>query len=876
MMFLDPSVLRLCGIILAIAVALQVYLWRKSQTNRQRFAWIESTLRILTLCSISLALAGPYFEHSIDRARALVLVDVSDSMDEAISDSLIDRLREFQTGGVNLDVIPFAKQTASVLTPLSDISSFRNLKTSWSRLDIGTTNIEQALTSVAERGSGGVLLISDGYETQGASSHSAPILSQGGIKIFPLAPKNSQNAKTEFTISNLHAPMVAPAQKSVDVRVSIKNSSNHETAGTIEIKHDGKVILTKHIEVGAEAESLIVAQSDPSAEGIKEITATLKPDDKSLPPSTQTVFVSGEAREKILLMNGTVEDERFLHQVLSNQSYQLKSVQPGEQKGVPDLTEYSAVIFNNIAQNQLPSGTDRAIERYVKDGGGFIMIGGDHSFGLGGYRDTPIADVLPVELVPPQTQKKRLNVAVELVIDKSRSMADNNKIEFAKDAAREVVRNLKDDDYIGIFGFDAAPFEVVRMGQVGTIRDEATDRVSRLFPTGQTNLMPAIDEARRRLTAVSAGRKHLIILTDGRLPDGGPYYVEIVKQMRLLGITVSTVLVGDDDSGLLESMAEQGGGSYYQTMDPRALPKIFISDLKVSTGEQTLKEQQEFIVRRGPSANRSTDIQAFPTLRGYVETKERSRANLELVTMAQDKAEPLLATWEYGKGKSLAFTSDANGRWSSMWVQWPGFQRFWSDMLDAVRPEQQQGNQEQVRFDLRYYLEGSNLILDMTVFSNDQGKNLSADIVLPNGEHRQVGFSAISRGHYRAALSPIAAGKYELKPLFGSQKLTPVAFELSGELFGEKKGKGFDLTTLEFLASSTAGKVNTTIDDIRSQTYKEIKKTDLTWVFLLLAAILMISEIFKREVFRTRLLSLKRSRSNSKFNLRQIFSAAKQ
>ena len=64
-------------------------------------------------------------------------------------------------------------------------------------------------------------------------------------------------------------------------------------------------------------------------------------------------------------------------------------------------------------------------------------------------------------------------------------------------------------------------------------------------------------------------------------------------------------------------------------------------------------------------AEKSTDIDAFPPLRGYVETKPRERANLELVVMTEGKAHPLLASWHYGKGRSLAFTSDANGRWSS-------------------------------------------------------------------------------------------------------------------------------------------------------------------------------------------------------------------
>src|SRR5690606_7463191 len=105
-------------------------------------------------------------------------------------------------------------------------------------------------------------------------------------------------------------------------------------------------------------------------------------------------------------------------------------------------------------------------------------------------------------------------------------------------------------------------------------------------------------------------------------------------------------------------MANLGGGAFYRTTDVRALPKIFINDLKVASGERTLKEQNDFQVRTGPAGVLSTTIDAYPKLRGYVQTKQKPGANLELVTYSDTKADPLLASWSYGKGKSLAFTSD--------------------------------------------------------------------------------------------------------------------------------------------------------------------------------------------------------------------------
>ncbi|MCA9527163.1 MAG: hypothetical protein KC549_12795, partial [Myxococcales bacterium] len=65
------------------------------------------------------------------------------------------------------------------------------------------------------------------------------------------------------------------------------------------------------------------------------------------------------------------------------------------------LGSFDLIIFQNFTYRgyqmiqYLP-----LIREYVREGGGFVMIGGDLSFTSGGYAGTPIADFLPVELPP--------------------------------------------------------------------------------------------------------------------------------------------------------------------------------------------------------------------------------------------------------------------------------------------------------------------------------------------------------------------------------------------------------------------------------------------------------------------------------------------
>jgi uncharacterized membrane protein len=484
------------------------------------------------------------------------------------------------------------------------------------------------------------------------------------------------------------------------------------------------------------------------------------------------------------------------------------------------------------------------------------MIGGNRSFGLGGYIGTPVAEVLPVELVPPQTEKKRLNVAVQLVLDKSGSMKENNKMFYALEAARQLINNLKDDDYIGLIAFDRSPFPAIKMGRLAEIRDSALDRLRIIIPNGPTNLIPAIEEARRSLGRAEAGRKHMLILTDGQIPDSGPFYLELIKDLRTRGITVSTVLLGGElDDGLLKQMAEYGGGAFYQTADARALPRIFLNDVRVSTGERTMKEQQEFQVRSGPAGLRSTTVSGFPPVRGYVQTRPREAASLELVTLANDKAEPLLASWSFRQGRAAAFTSDANGRWSNDWVRWSRFHEFWGDIVDSLTPEQGKV-EKKVRFDLRYSVERGALLLDLSLYSQQAEGGLSASLIAPDGTTRNVEFSRISAGHYQASLPQAIAGRYEFKARANNIPLTPVALFLDGELFGEKKDQGYNLPLLERLAGATGGKINPEAKDFATQTTRAVSRTELAPWLLALALLLVLAEILNRTVFRSR------SRSN--------------
>ena len=520
----------------------------------------------LTIALLVVALALPYHSNERPAQNLVALVDISSSLSDSVGDPLLLKARELATSvNVPLEVIPFAKLPAPSSSPnvpaqsLLGGSNYLGLRSAWERLDIGATNIEKGLTAPALQTNRIALLISDGYETEGAVEDANL---RGGPAIFPLVQsKRSDNTTSEgalLEITQLSAPLVAKTQKSVDIRTSLRNSSSSKQSALLVVKHGEKEILRRETTLDPNRESVFIAESDPSAEGLNEITTTLSWNDSSgVHSSSRTIWLAGEKREKILLLSGTEDDSRFLPTILRGQAYEVRAATADNRlASIGSLNDYRVVILNNVPRSQLSSQIEENLPAFVRSGGGLIMIGGNRSFGLGGYIDSAIEDVLPVKLVPPQTEKKRLNVAVQLVIDKSRSMATDNRLDFAKESAAQVVRNLKDDDFIGVIGFDETPFVAQPMAPLSEVREQVLDRVNRLFANRRTELFPAIDEGRRGLMRVSAGRKHMIILTDGKIPDPGEYYYQLVRQMKPLGITISTILIGTDtDDGLLAGIA---------------------------------------------------------------------------------------------------------------------------------------------------------------------------------------------------------------------------------------------------------------------------------------------------------------------------------
>ncbi len=824
--------------IITVLLALFLFIFTISKKNGTRA--MSRSLFLLILGVLFLVLADPYLQEDEKSESVAFYVDVSDSMNERVADEVLNRVRGSEIKD-SITIYAF-EGTEQLQRAASDQINFKALKDTLSQT--GKSDLSQVVRHAAQDK---VLLLSDGYQTQG------DLLSQiasSGVSLFPILPEGVEREETGVLLKQLVAPLTAPAEKRLPVKVTLENNSSSDTSGVLKIEQDGDSIFQERVRVGTGKSEVFATESRAEKAGISEIVATFLPDDSAQSEKVLRRYITRLPEESVLVLNGAADDARYLETVLKRNGYKLTS----HTSRVPeDIMRqgniYQSVVLNNISNEMLGQLVNQDIATYVAGGGSLVMIGGNRSFGLGEYQDTPVARALPVELVTPKREQKRLNVAVELVLDKSRSMSFGSKIEYAKEAAREVIRNLKDEDYIGVIGFDTTPFIVFPLRRLAENRSMALSRVGSLFPVGRTNLFPAIDEARRSLVQVKAGRKHMIILTDGKIPDGGPHYLDLVENMRTRGITVSTVMMGSEaDTGLLRSMAKRGGGAFYQTADARSLPRIFLSDIKVSTGEKTMREQRNYVVRKGPDGIRSTAIQRFPDVRGYVETKIKNGASQELIAFAAGTGEPLYASWQYEKGKAAAFTSDVSGRWTPEWIRWQLFDRFWSDVLESLQSEV--ANTSQIEFDLRHTIRNGKLELDLTLYSEVSPSSIRVEMSTPDGKSAQYVFEERAPGRYVSNIPLRISGKHEFKISLEKETLPVVAIDVPATVFGEQRGQGYNTPFLYEVAAKSGGKVNPNLKDLlQNQSVEKQKHYVGHWLFLL-AALLLFLRILHRETHK--------------------------
>jgi uncharacterized membrane protein len=561
-------------------------------------------------------------------------------------------------------------------------------------------------------------------------------------------------ADPEVQVSEVNVP--AQVREGEPFYVEVVVDSNHDDEGDVEVFRGAHKVVSEKVKLKT-GENRFRFRQQITSERMAEFTARVKGfKDTLLDNNVARGLVFSSGKPRVLVADGDPKQAKHLAFALEQEGIRV-DIRPA--RGIPDslsdLQNYELLMLSNVPATAMSTRQMNNIRTYVQElGGGLIMLGGDQAFGLGGYYKTTIEEILPVRS-DFEKEKEKPSLGMVLIIDKSGSMG-GVKMEMAKDAAKAAVELLGPKDKVGVIAFDGDFYWIADV-QPAANKGQILDKISTIEAGGGTIMAPPMEAALESLQNTPAKLKHVIVLTDGYCEPAD--FEGISRNMIESKITCSTVAVGDDcDFNLLQEIARVANGRYYHAEDPDNIPQIFAKET-VTASKSAINEQPFTpIVTRPSLAIADIKFDEAPFLLGYVTTRPKPTCELILST---EKGDPLLAWWRYGLGMSVAFTSDAKSRWAAEWLSWPGYSKFWAQVVrQAMRKSDAKGVFVQVaRKDGK-----ATVTLDAV---KPDGKYLNEaatemTVIEPQGGERKLTMTQTAPGRYEGEFPADAAGTYHV------------------------------------------------------------------------------------------------------------------
>ncbi|MHB1127069.1 MAG: VWA domain-containing protein [Bacillota bacterium] len=731
-----------------------VFLWMRSP---KAFApWQQKlflALRLLLVLCLVLALAGFGLGIRHKQKSVVFVADLSASVADQkqaeadwIGKSMAALAPDTTAGVVSLGKKPMVEYPIGPATEYNDLQAV--IDPNYTDLAAG---LRLARSLLPDNRGKQIVLLSDGKQNREDALDLAKSLQRQGVRldVLPLV----SNPGPEALVKELKLPNRMLPGETFNLEAGLESTT--ATSGTLRLTVDNRILRQEQVQI-AKGETRVVWGAQAEGPGMHTYKLELTADDDTRTENNLGVAVAQVAGPpKVLVAEGTEEDGRAIIEALRAVNVDADvALPPAVPKTLSGLTKYSAVILANVPASSLSGQTLDSLETYVKDlGRGLVMVGGEDSFGPGGYYKTPVEKALPVYM---DIKKKGEipSIGINMVIDKSGSMCHTingvSKMDMAKEAAIRALDALEAKDRLGIVIFDTEYKWVVKTAPLKDKQD-VQDKIGSIQPGGGTNMFPALEASYESLKDADVKVKHIILLSDGVSKYGGDYG-GLLKKMDEANITLTTVAVGSDsDTGLLSNLARLGRGRYYYTDDISSIPSIFAKETFLAT--RTYMVQEPFTPAITGSSSMLPANHALPQLYGYVATTAKDSAEVILSSYRDDL---VLARWQYGLGRTVAWTSDAKGRWAGDWVNWDSFPQFWGKVISWVLP--QAADTGMVVSTSNQSGEGKINIEFPT--ERAQVHDILAKVVTPDGSTQELNIPTTGPGRNQAAFPMDRQGSY--------------------------------------------------------------------------------------------------------------------
>lgn len=738
--------------------------------------WVALGVRLLVICLLAGALAEPQWRIDSKDVSVTVVLDASESVPTSkqreVDAYIAKAAAKSQRKEDRLGVVTAAKEAFVQAIP-------QRLNRSLERQHIGATdatNLAAALRlglAVMPKDAGNrMLLATDGNETIGNLLQAAEAARAMGVPIDVLP------LKYKYTNEVLLDRLVTPAQarEGENVNLQIVLRAIKPAGGRLTVLMNGQAIdldpqqpgVGVHINLREGLNVLSVPVARLPA-GPQKFETIFEPEDSGGTPVGDTIlennkalavtFVTGEGKVLVLADNINAAE----HVLAALHAAKIRAeVRPSEQAptSLTEFNAYDAVIMIDQSAYGYSQQQQEELRQYVHDtGGGLIMIGGPNSFGAGGWIGSPLEDALPLNLDIPS--KRQMPKGALALVMHSCEMPEGNF--YGKKVCEAAVNSLSRLDLVGIveYGHIGQAHWVHELAPVGD-GSRAKRSINNLTFGDMPDFTPNLQLAYDALKNADAGQKHVIMISDGdpQLPSQ-----TLLDKYLDARITISTVGVfphGGSDTSRMQMISNYTKGRHYVVNTQQALasvPQIFVKEAQ-TVRRSLLWEGTPFIPAFTPGLSDSLrGITQVPPISGYVVTAERE--GLALVSMRGKEGDPILAQWQYGLGKVLAFTSDASNRWDKAWVEWPNFKAFWEQNTRwTMRP----GGSANVRVVTEN--KGDSTLITVEALDS-QGErlnfaNFKGRLALPNGKGEDVDLKQVGPGRYQGVVPTDMSGSYVL------------------------------------------------------------------------------------------------------------------
>ncbi len=730
--------------------------------------WCAIILRCIVVLLLVILLARPNLTRKSKNLTVIIVLDRSQSISQELQEKSLEYLANALGDSIQpnqVAVVDIAEAASISKLPTTGV----DLKQRNTTLNGGQTKleagIEMALAIAPPNTAVRILLVTEGNETAGDLKAAALTAAANNIPI-DILPIQYQY-KNEVVFKRLVAPSKARSNQTVSLRFIL--SSTSRSKGKLQLNlNDKQIDLVPDSEdvtlpVELEPGTNVVSVSVPvGTSGIHEFEAIYIPDDNTQDKIVQNNIASSittvTGPGHVLVVDTDGQSSLSMLKALEESNIDARHMMASEfPDSLSKLMDTDAVILVNTDCGNFTFAQQEIICSYVNDlGGGLVMTGGPSSFGAGGWIGSPVAEILPVDLDPPQ--KKQLPKGALVLIMHACEMPQGNY--WGKLVASSAVQTLSRLDLVGILAYNwqGAGLDewVYPLSEVGD-KSEVLASINLMQMGDMPSLHNHLQQAYNELKKCDAAQKHVIVITDGDPQDPSD---ALLKSCVESGITVSTVGIfphQQSDFLRLKRVADATGGQAYDVKNPNELPQIFIKEAMVVRrnliNEHTFTPQLVYSlseITKGLSAN-------YPDLDGYIITGPKGGLN-QIILNSQEN-DPILAICQSGMGRCAAFTSSIDSRWAGNWLGWSNFETFWEQVVRWAGKPSQSSDCE-----ITTDVQDKKVTVNVEAI-DDQGKfiqfsDIDGRVISPDVEVDDIELVQVGPGQYSATFDAKGSGSY--------------------------------------------------------------------------------------------------------------------